>query len=482
MKLYRLLFEQSEGNPYIQGFKIKHFTPQEEPTEELEEEYLAEDYQKIGTFLFEAKKKEKKKKPAGVLSQVRKAISPLGDIPGTQSGEGFGLRGRSLEPQEVEDYITAAAGEKISPEQRRTMPAMHQITAKNLLIPITRLSRKKDERNEVYRREMEKVEKESGLKVATEAAVKNLISSLTDYSNIKVLTQNAKMEKSGGEKSMYYNFSLPALRGLVYDEKASTPEKPVFLEITTCPGAGKCMIGCFARGGSFVQYNGVSEKQTKILNFLYNRPFELRDKLIENITELSAKNAAKGIKTSIRGHDSGDFMSEGITHLYYDVMNHFGNDPNVDFYAYTKSIKMMKSHEKQGKVPKNFTQNYSYGATGEGEHAIDPKTDKFSEIVPEEVVIKFLERVPVTDEETDEPEMEKGKVKTKFAIKAGQKQALLDAVKNSKVYKENGYPLITIPEYLEGNYERPSNVVILPGEPDTPANDKSIIGIYLIEH
>ena len=98
--------------------------------------------------------------------------------------------------QEVEDYITAAAGEKISPEQRRTMPAMHQITAKNLLIPITRLSRKKDERNEVYRREMEKVEKESGLKVATEAAVKNLISSLTDYSNIKVLTQNAKMEKS----------------------------------------------------------------------------------------------------------------------------------------------------------------------------------------------------------------------------------------------------------------------------------------------
>ena len=41
------------------------------------------------------------------------------------------------------------------------------------------------------------------------------------------------------------------------------------------------------------------------------------------------------------------------------------------------------------------------------------------------------------DEETNEPEMEKGKVKTKFAIKAGQKQALLDAVKNSKVYKEN---------------------------------------------
>ena len=144
MKLYRLLFEQSEGNPYIQGFQIKHFTPQEEPTEELEEEYLAEDYQKIGTFLFEAKKgitkkKEKKKKPAGVLSQVRKAISPLGDVPGTKSGEGLGLRGRALTSDEVEDYITAAAGEKLSPEQRRTMPAMHQITAKNLLIPLTRL-------------------------------------------------------------------------------------------------------------------------------------------------------------------------------------------------------------------------------------------------------------------------------------------------------------------------------------------------------
>jgi hypothetical protein len=290
------------------------------------------------------------------------------------------------------------------------------------------------------------------------------------------------MKKSGSEVGMYYNFSLPALRGLVYDEKASTPEEPVFLEVTTCPGAGKCMLGCFARGGSFVQYNAVSERQTKILNFLYNRPMELKQKLIDDIGMLTNKNKKKGIKTSIRWHDSGDFMSEGVTNLYYDVMRHFESEPMVDFYAYTKSIEMMKAHEEQGKVPSNFTHNYSYGATGKGEKAIDPTKDKFSEIVPENVVLRFLERVPVIDEKTGEAKVAKGKPVTKFAIKDGKDDEVKNAVKGSDVYKENGLPLITIPEYLEGDFSKPANVIILPGEPDTPANDKNIIGIYLIEH
>ena len=175
-------------------------------------------------------------------------------------------------------------------------------------------------------------------------------------------------------------------------------------------------------------------------------------------------------------------MSEGVTNLYYDVMRHFENEPMVDFYAYTKSIEMMKAHQDQGKIPSNFTQNYSYGATGKGEKAIDPTKDKFSEIVPENVVLRFLERVPVTDEETGEPKVVKGKTVTKFAIKAGKVDDVKAAVKGSSVYKENGLPLITIPEYLEGNFSKPANVVILSGEPDTPANDKNIIGIYLIEH
>jgi hypothetical protein len=163
-------------------------------------------------------------------------------------------------------------------------------------------------------------------------------------------------------------------------------------------------------------------------------------------------------------------------------MNHFEDEPMVDFYAYTKSIEMMKGHEEQGIVPKNFTQNYSYGATGKGEKAIDPTKDKFSEVVPENVVIRFLERVPVIDEKTGKPEIKDGKIVTKFAIKDGKDDELKAAVKQSEVYKENGLPLITIPEYLEGDYSKPSNVVILSGEPDTPANDKTIIGIYLIEH
>ena len=468
MKLYRFLFEELEtGNPYVGGFQIKtaeEFAREESSPDEFmpkgQQKALAEKYSvdNLIEYLFEVSK-----------ANVRKAGSPL---PGTD------MKGRRIPTSDLETFIgNVAAGETTELEDKTT-PAMHSITAQNLLIPVTTLARKKAERDQIFRKGIE----EKGLEVASKEAVNNLIKKLTDYSNLEILSQNGKMKKSGSEVGMYYNFSLPALRGLVYDEKASTPEDPVFLEVTTCPGAGKCMLGCFARGGSFVQYNAVSERQTKILNFLYNRPMELKQKLIDDIGMLVNKNKKKGIKTSIRWHDSGDFMSEGVTNLYYDVMRHFESEPMVDFYAYTKSIEMMKAHEEQGKVPSNFTHNYSYGATGKGEKAIDPTKDKFSEIVPENVVLKFLERVPVIDEKTGEPKAKGGKIVTKFAIKQGQDDEVKAAVKASDVYKENGRPLITIPEYLDGNFDKPANVIILPGEPDTPANDKNIIGIYLIEH
>lgn len=465
MKLYRFLFEETD-NPYIGGFEIQtaeEFAREESSPEEFlpkTKKDLAEKYSvnKLVNYLFEVSRVD-----------VRKAVSVL---PGSD------IKGRRIPTSDLETFIANVANVQTTKLEDRTIPAMHPITAQNLLIPATSLARKKVERDPIFRKGIE----EKGLQVASKEAVKNLIKKLTDYSGLELLKQNGKMEKSGGEKSMYYNFSLPALRGLVYDEKASTPEDPAFLEVTTCPGAGKCMIGCFARGGSFVQFNAVSERQTRILNLLYNRPMELKQKLIDEIGERINKNKKQGIKTSIRWHDSGDFMSEGVTHLYYDIMNHFEDEPMVDFYAYTKSIEMMKGHEEQGIVPKNFTQNYSYGATGKGEKAIDPTKDKFSEVVPENVVIRFLERVPVIDEKTGKPVIKDGKIVTKFAIKDGKDDELKAAVKQSEVYKENGLPLITIPEYLEGDYSKPSNVVILSGEPDTPANDKTIIGIYLIEH
>jgi hypothetical protein len=465
MKLYRYLFEQTD-NPYLGGFEVKtaeEFAREESSPDEFKpaaQKQLQEKYSvdNLVDYLFEVSK-----------ANVRKAISPL---PGSD------MKGRRIPTGDLKTFIGNVASGETTELEDKTTPALHQITAKNLLIPVTSLARKKAERDELFRKGIE----EKGLQVASEEAVNRLAQKITDYSDLELFTQNGKMEKSGGEKSMYYNFSLPALRGLVYDEKASTPEDPVFLEITTCPGAGSCMIGCFARGGSFVQYNAVSERQTRILNFLYNRPMELKQKLIDDIGALVAKNKKKGIKTSIRWHDSGDFMSEGVTHLYYEIMNHFESEPMVDFYAYTKSIEMMKAHQEQGKIPSNFTHNYSYGATGRGEKAIDPTKDKFSEIVPENVVIKFLERVPVVDETTGEPKVSKGKVVTKFVVKQGKDDEVKNAIKSSEVYKENGLPLITIPEYLEGNFSKPANVIILPGEPDTPANDKNIIGIYLIEH
>ena len=211
MKLYCFLFEQSESNPYF-TYPIR--TAEEFAREESsEDEFLAEKYLKVGTYLSEVSKANVRKFP-GVLPKEAQPFDP-------------DIRGRRIPIEDLKTFIGHVATGETTREEDKTTPAMHAITAQNLLIPTTRLARKKAERSEAFRKGIE----EQGLEVASEAAVKNLIAKLTDYSKLKVLSQNAKMEKSGGEKSMYYNFTLPALRGLIYDEKASTPEDPVFLEV-----------------------------------------------------------------------------------------------------------------------------------------------------------------------------------------------------------------------------------------------------------
>jgi hypothetical protein len=149
----------------------------------------------------------------------------------------------------------------------------------------------------------------------------------------QLLSQNSKMRKSSQNGIHVYNFTLPALK--------------------TCPNAGKCAIDCYARQGAYI-WSMVKAKHewnlemTKKDNFTLMMTQELDNKL---------KRLKLGHKLIIRIHDSGDFYSIDYFNKWNEIFLLFQFHSNIQFYAYTKQVKMFQSLT----LPINFQTIFSYG-------------------------------------------------------------------------------------------------------------------------
>lgn len=187
-----------------------------------------------------------------------------------------------------------------------------------------------------------------------------------------LLSQNGKMKKSGEgvNARLFFDLSLPAYHGLFVDEKTGQ-----FKLVKTCPSAGACKAFCYAAKGGYIQYPASSVKTGRNLNYLLNDPDGFRDQMIREIKALHKRASKKGKKLSVRWHDSGDFFNEYYTDLAFAVAE---ETPEVDHYAYTKQVPMMKGKEK----PANFIFNYSQG--GLHDKMIDPE-DKQSIVIPKKL-------------------------------------------------------------------------------------------------
>jgi hypothetical protein len=155
---------------------------------------------------------------------------------------------------------------------------------------------------------------------------------------MKLLTQNAKMKKSGGERFALYNFGIPAFQSADGTR--------------TCPNAGACAVGCYARQGAYVwpavkaAYEARLETTRNAATFYLLMVDEIKTKL---------KTADRQGKTLvIRIHDSGDFYSQSYFDSWIGIIQSF---PRVKFYAYTKQVEMLKDV----KLPPNFALNFSFG-------------------------------------------------------------------------------------------------------------------------
>lgn len=161
------------------------------------------------------------------------------------------------------------------------------------------------------------------------------------------LTSNAKMKRDG-----ILAFGIPAYRS----ESGKL----------TCPAAGECLKGCYAKQGFYVMPN-VRRAQEERLALTLSEDF---------IATMNAEIVRRKPKI-VRIHDSGDFYSRSYLMAWSDIASRC---PEVSFYAYTKMIPLFKPSPGSGLrppfLPTNMKIVFSYG--GKFDFMIDRKADAHS--------------------------------------------------------------------------------------------------------
>jgi hypothetical protein len=177
-----------------------------------------------------------------------------------------------------------------------------------------------------------------------------------------VWTQNAKMRKSGGARFALYNFGIPAFRSS--DGTA------------TCPNAGACAVGCYAKSGAYVWPKVRAAYEARLE--LTRRPdFEAR--MLEAVDAVVRRHRRDAKVILFRIHDSGDFYSEAYVRAWMRVAEEarMRHGARVVFYAYTKQVELIKKLEQElGALPIRII--YSLG--GRQDALIDLERDRHSRV------------------------------------------------------------------------------------------------------
>lgn len=288
--------------------------------------------------------------------------------------------------------------------------------------------------------------------------VDDLIKSITTHPKA-LLDRNSKIKKSGGKEYEFHNISLPAYRGIFYDES----DKKLKI-LNTCPSAGICRKFCYAQKGGYVQFNRTQLLLTRKLNFLFNNWDKFKSMLLNEINKIDNRNKKRGIKTVIRWHDSGDFLSEKYLNAAFDIAK---ASPDVLHYTYTKMVGMASNTD----VPKNFVFNFSFG--GKEDEKINVLKSKHANIIGRDLykphIIKYKD-----DKDVTQYKFKNSSHKRKFKEEMGKKFGI------------DINSIITYPELLKMPYDKNNkkkwNVIVGPGDGDDAAMRTDVLGTYLMEH
>ena len=176
-----------------------------------------------------------------------------------------------------------------------------------------------------------------------------------------IFDHNPKMEKSDiGRPQKTVNTGLPAIVGIVYDI-----ENEKFYAVNSCPGAGACQVGCYARKGFYGMDDSKTMKLTRRLNLMLNNPERYKQRVVQELSKFAEKTKNDSIGRSvknqlvIRWNDAGDFFGQ----KYFDIAKEATKELldmgyNVKSYAYTKRGKYVLELNDDN----NFVVNFSSDA------------------------------------------------------------------------------------------------------------------------
>ena len=169
---------------------------------------------------------------------------------------------------------------------------------------------------------------------------------------MNLLTQNSKLKETSKKLGLkIFNFSIPA-----YKSKSGK---------VVCPFAESCIKYCYAQKGNYKRFPKVAEGMeerfliSKSLNFVALMDIEINKRKVD----------------AVRIHDSGDFYSNEYIEKWVNIAM---LNPNVNFYAYTKSIPLFKGRN----LPKNMDVIFSFGS--KKDELIDVNNDRHARIFDNE--------------------------------------------------------------------------------------------------
>jgi len=161
-----------------------------------------------------------------------------------------------------------------------------------------------------------------------------------------ILTQNGKLKKTSKLMGVrVFNFGIPAYR--TADGK------------TTCPFAGDCVQYCYAQKGA---YSWGNVKPAFERRYALTREDSFFTIMRDEIQRVRADY--------VRVHDSGDYYSPKYLNKWLKIAESL---PEVRFYSYTNSVKMVKDAD----IPENYDFTFSDG--GKQVHLIEDG-DKHSRV------------------------------------------------------------------------------------------------------
>lgn len=261
-----------------------------------------------------------------------------------------------------------------------------------------------------------------------------------------LINTNDKILKSGKPHEFVYKTGIPALRGIVYDI-----QNKKFHYINTCPGAGTCIVICYAMKGRFIQYPASYDSMTRRLNYLLNFPDKYEELMYQ---ELKAKaiehKAMSGYKSKVilRWNDSGDFFTKRYVKIAENVMKRLqGDGYNVDSYAYTK-VGDVANDSKFGST------TFSSGGNNKETQKVN-KEQKTSKVIPIDL-FKDLDLLKINDEQ-----VLKNRVSKHFKIDLN-KVLTYDELMSTKESNEPKWAVIVTPnDGDDAAFRKDVNTVLL---------------------